>query len=115
MLDWLGSRRQDPNCVAASNALESAISAVTRSGVKTPDIGGNSSTDVVTKAVCAEIRRQIEPHARQWRLWNDEGGCCFEMVVELEMDETRQAGNSKDGIRLDEWEDDCLGRRDIFR
>jgi 3-isopropylmalate dehydrogenase len=58
MLDWLGSRKQDPNCVAASTALESAISTVTRSGVKTPDIGGNSSTEVVTKAVCAEIRRQ---------------------------------------------------------
>ena len=53
MLEWLGSKRQDPNCIAGAIFLESAISAVTRSGIKTLDIGGNSSTEVVTKAVCA--------------------------------------------------------------
>jgi len=58
MLEWLGAKRQDPSCLAASKSLESAISAVTRSGVKTPDIGGNSSTEIVTRAICAEIRRQ---------------------------------------------------------
>ncbi|MDA4131447.1 MAG: isocitrate/isopropylmalate family dehydrogenase, partial [Thaumarchaeota archaeon] len=58
MLDWLGSKRQDPSCLEASRSLEAAISTVTRSEVKTPDIGGNASTETVTRAICKEIRKQ---------------------------------------------------------
>ncbi|MFI5421131.1 MAG: isocitrate/isopropylmalate dehydrogenase family protein, partial [Nitrososphaerales archaeon] len=60
MLEWLGSKRQDPSCTKAAKSLESAVSGVTKAGIKTPDIGGNSSTEVVTKAVCAEILKQAD-------------------------------------------------------
>jgi 3-isopropylmalate dehydrogenase len=73
MLEWLGSKRQDSTCVAASKSLESAISTVTRNNVKTPDIGGNSSTEMVTQAICAEIREQANRVANDGR---------FEMIKE---------------------------------
>jgi 3-isopropylmalate dehydrogenase len=58
MLDWLSSKRDDASSAAASNCLESSISAVTGSGIKTRDIGGNSSTLEVTRAICNEIRKE---------------------------------------------------------
>lgn len=58
MLEWLGSKRSDANCIEASKLLESAVSTVTTSNIKTPDIGGKSKTEEVTRAVCAEIRRR---------------------------------------------------------
>jgi len=58
MLDWLASKKRDANPAAASMCLESAISVVTGSGVKTQDIGGSSKTTQVTQAICAEIRKQ---------------------------------------------------------
>ena len=58
MLEWLGSKKDDANCVDAAKLLESAVSAVTSSNIKTPDIGGKSRTDAVTRAVSDEIRRQ---------------------------------------------------------
>ncbi len=58
MLEWLSSKKNDTNTAAASKCLESSISAVTGSGIKTRDIGGNSSTVEVTRAICNEIRKQ---------------------------------------------------------
>ncbi|MHB1867654.1 MAG: isocitrate/isopropylmalate dehydrogenase family protein [Nitrososphaerales archaeon] len=58
MLEWLGSKKQDANCVEAAKLLESAVSAVTSSNIKTPDIGGKARTDAVTRAISEEIRRQ---------------------------------------------------------
>jgi 3-isopropylmalate dehydrogenase len=57
-LDWLASKKSDESTAAASRCLESSISQVTGSGIKTPDIGGNSSTIQVTQAICEEIRKQ---------------------------------------------------------
>ncbi|HZW55863.1 MAG TPA: isocitrate/isopropylmalate dehydrogenase family protein [Nitrososphaerales archaeon] len=56
MLDWLGTKRSDENCLAASLAIDRAVSAVGARGVLTPDIGGASSTAEVTREICSEIR-----------------------------------------------------------
>ena len=56
MLDWLGSEKKDDGCIRASSLLEHAVSAVTGSNIKTPDIGGSSGTKDVTRAICSEIR-----------------------------------------------------------
>ncbi len=58
MLEWLGSKRSDANCIEAARLLESAVSDVTTANIKTPDIGGRSRTVEVTRAICDEIRRQ---------------------------------------------------------
>jgi 3-isopropylmalate dehydrogenase len=58
MLEWLGSKKSDSNCVEAARLLESAISAITSSNIKTPDIGGKSKTLEVTNAISEEIKRQ---------------------------------------------------------
>jgi isocitrate/isopropylmalate dehydrogenase len=58
MLEWLGSKRADSNCIEAAKLLESAISAITSSNIKTPDIGGKSKTAEVARAISEEIRRQ---------------------------------------------------------
>lgn len=58
MLEWLGSKKSDANCVQAAKLLDSAVSVVTSSNIKTPDIGGKSKTTEVTRAICEEIRRQ---------------------------------------------------------
>ena len=58
MLEWLGSRNQDQNCIEASGLLESAVSVVTTSNIKTVDIGGKSKTEEVTRAIASEIKRQ---------------------------------------------------------
>jgi tartrate dehydrogenase/decarboxylase / D-malate dehydrogenase len=50
MLDHLGE-------AAASKRLMSAVEAVTASGVRTRDLGGNANTDEVTRAVCAALER----------------------------------------------------------
>jgi 3-isopropylmalate dehydrogenase len=58
MLEWLGSKTEDANFLEAAKVLESAVSVVTSSNVKTSDIGGKSKTEEVTRAVCEEIHRQ---------------------------------------------------------
>ena len=58
MLEWLGSKKEDSRCVEAAKLLESAVSAVTSSNIKTPDIGGKARTDAVTRSISEEIRRQ---------------------------------------------------------
>jgi 3-isopropylmalate dehydrogenase len=59
MLEWLGSKRNDSNCLQAAKVLESTVSTVTGSNIKTPDIGGKSRTEEVTRAICEEIVRQM--------------------------------------------------------
>lgn len=58
MLEWLGSKRGDENCFDAAKHLESAVSTVTSADIRTPDIGGKSRTEEVTRAVREEIVRQ---------------------------------------------------------
>ena len=52
MLDWLGDTHQDHECLAAAKTLEQAVAKVLSDAeVRTPDIGGNSSTSDVAAAV----------------------------------------------------------------
>ena len=52
MLDWLGDRNQDQACLRGAKMIEKAVSNVLEEGsVRTPDIGGSSSTSQVAEAV----------------------------------------------------------------
>jgi 3-isopropylmalate dehydrogenase len=57
MLDWLANAKGNSDFTKASRTLEEAIRSVSASGVKTPDIGGNASTDQVARAISQEILR----------------------------------------------------------
>jgi len=56
MLDWLGRKHDDHECVAAAVAMENAVAAVLADGrVRTPDLGGSASTRDVADAVANAI------------------------------------------------------------
>jgi 3-isopropylmalate dehydrogenase len=62
MLDWLGHTRDDAHCLAAGAAIENAVAALLAEGqVRTPDLGGKSSTTDVAKAVAQMIAREAIP------------------------------------------------------
>ena len=64
MLDWLGHKHQDTDCIAAGTAIEDAVAAVLASGeVRTPDLGGKSSTIEVAEAVCQIIANEVSSSA----------------------------------------------------
>ena len=51
MFDWLGNKHNDSKCIEVGQKLESTIFDLVKSGVKTKDIGGNSSTIEFTKQI----------------------------------------------------------------
>ena len=51
MFDWLGNKHGDSKCIEVGQKLESTIFDLVKSGVKTKDIGGNSSTVEFTKQI----------------------------------------------------------------
>ena len=52
MLDWLGDRYGDQACLESAVRLEQAVAKVLQDGdVRTPDIGGSSSTTEVAHAI----------------------------------------------------------------
>jgi len=51
MLDWLGNKHNDSKCIEVGTKLESTIFDLVKSGVKTKDIGGTSSTTEFTKQI----------------------------------------------------------------
>lgn len=56
MLDWLGDQHNDPACVKAARIIEESVSQVLSQGtVRTPDIGGSSSTLQVATAVASAL------------------------------------------------------------
>ena len=56
MLDWLGDKNSDEDCIAAGKLLESAVASVLSDGrIRTPDIGGTASTTEVAEAVAAAL------------------------------------------------------------
>lgn len=58
MLDWLGDQKGDDACVQAANILEKAVATVLSDGqVRTPDIGGTSSTMQVAEAIAGSLSR----------------------------------------------------------
>ncbi len=58
MLEWLGRRHDDGALLRAAEAVEDAVAATIKSGVKTSDIKGNASTSAFGDAVVAELKRQ---------------------------------------------------------
>ncbi|MEM7312072.1 MAG: isocitrate/isopropylmalate family dehydrogenase [Planctomycetota bacterium] len=60
MLDWLGDKKDDATCIAAGKSLEQAVANVLSEGsVRTPDIGGQSSTSDVAAAVAESLASAI--------------------------------------------------------
>lgn len=55
--DLVTQEKGVPRMVEAADVLMTAIENVTEKGIKTRDLGGSSSTDEVTAAVCEEIQR----------------------------------------------------------
>jgi len=51
MLEWLGSKHNDPKCFAVAKKLESAVYDVVSKGIKTQDIGGTKTTSEFTKEI----------------------------------------------------------------
>jgi 3-isopropylmalate dehydrogenase len=51
MFDWLGSKHNDSKCIEVGQKLESTIFDLVKSGIKTKDIGGDSSTLEFTKQI----------------------------------------------------------------
>ncbi|MCS5528073.1 MAG: isocitrate/isopropylmalate dehydrogenase family protein [Nitrosopumilus sp.] len=51
MLNWLGVKYNDPKCFEAATKLESTIFDLVKSGIKTKDIGGDSTTTEFTKQI----------------------------------------------------------------
>ncbi len=55
MADWLGAKHSDPECTRAGLRLESTIFDLVRSGVRTRDIGGDSTTTGFTREIIANL------------------------------------------------------------
>jgi len=55
LLDWLGTRHDDPRAVDAALRVEAGVREAVRGGVSTRDLGGQASTDEFTDAVVARI------------------------------------------------------------
>ena len=51
MFDWLGSKHNDSKCIEVGEKLESTIFDLVKSGIKTKDIGGDSTTLEFTKQI----------------------------------------------------------------
>jgi 3-isopropylmalate dehydrogenase len=51
LLDWLGTRHDDPRVADAAVRVEDGVRAAVRGGVSTRDLGGTASTDEFTAAV----------------------------------------------------------------
>ena len=55
LLDWLGTRHDDPRAVDAALRVEAGVREAVRGGVSTRDLGGQASTDEFTDAVVERI------------------------------------------------------------
>jgi 3-isopropylmalate dehydrogenase len=55
LLDWLGTRHDDPQVAEAAGRLEAGVRAAVRGGVATRDLGGRASTGEFTDAVVRRI------------------------------------------------------------
>ncbi|WP_322093241.1 isocitrate/isopropylmalate dehydrogenase family protein [Paraburkholderia bannensis] len=55
MLEWLAQQHDDKRCAQVAAAIRNATAKVLQAGPRTPDIGGDSNTESVTKAVVAAL------------------------------------------------------------
>lgn len=56
MFEWIGERFKDPKCLQAAQLIERAVAATLESGVKTADLGGESTTMEVGESIAQVIR-----------------------------------------------------------
>lgn len=59
MIDWLGDKFGDPNCITGSHALEAAVIQTLAERITTPDLGGNYTTRQVAAAVTERIPLEV--------------------------------------------------------
>jgi 3-isopropylmalate dehydrogenase len=59
MLDWLGERYSDPKCLEASSAIEEAVVQTLRDRNTVPDLGGNTTTIGMAKAIAAALTAKV--------------------------------------------------------
>jgi len=55
MLDWLGERYGDQNCIKAAAAIEVATIKTLASGTVVPDLGGEASTESMAETIASAI------------------------------------------------------------
>jgi 3-isopropylmalate dehydrogenase len=55
MLNWLGQTNSDPDCLRASQRIETAVKATLQQGILTQDLGGNIRTQDFGAAVATQI------------------------------------------------------------
>jgi 3-isopropylmalate dehydrogenase len=55
MLDWLGEKYKDQNCIKAGAAIEAATIKTLASGIVVPDLGGKASTETMAEAIASAI------------------------------------------------------------
>ncbi|MFQ6085798.1 MAG: isocitrate/isopropylmalate dehydrogenase family protein [Candidatus Bathyarchaeia archaeon] len=56
MFDWLGERYQDARCMEAGRAIDMAVKEALKGKIKTPDLGGKSSTKEMGDTIAGAIR-----------------------------------------------------------
>ena len=55
MLDWLGSKNKDTDCISAATKLENIVLNLIKSGITTKDIGGEKSTQEFTSEIISRL------------------------------------------------------------
>lgn len=55
MLDWLGEKHNDQECLMAAQAIEDAVTETLRKGITIPDFGGSAKTLEMADAMAEEI------------------------------------------------------------
>lgn len=55
MLDWLGTKHNDPKCIQTAQNLERTLHDVVKSGIKTKDIGGEKTTQEFTNEIVKRL------------------------------------------------------------
>ena len=55
MLSWFGESREDDSCNKAAAAVERAVINTLEDGIRTPELGGTSTTDDVGKAISSYL------------------------------------------------------------
>jgi isocitrate/isopropylmalate dehydrogenase len=56
MMDWLGERYNDTNCVRAAKAIENGVVEALQKRQTVPDCGGNTTTLGMAKAIAAALK-----------------------------------------------------------
>jgi len=55
MLEWLGRKHNDANCITAGTSIENAVWEVCLANIKTKDTGGDKTTMEFTKEIISRL------------------------------------------------------------